>query len=893
MKPMAIDFETYYDDEYSLSTLGIDRYCEDDRFDPYLVAIVSEDYVYAGPVEDADWSKTQGHLLVAHNARFDRKVYQRLCGIGRAPGADPNAPWTCSADLSVYVQGGRSLKDASYALLGDRVSKEIRTKAKGKDWPALLREGMGEAMIEYCCNDARRSLRIWEKYNSEWPEIEQGIARDNRDTGSAGIRLNVPLLDDYIERIRRLVFEAEKKIPWSDEEDSKILSRKRLAQECRSEGIPVPTSLAKDSPECAAWEDEFSDRYPWVEGIRAWRRGNTMLKRLMLLKNRCRTSDDSFPFGLKYFGAHCVIGEHEVLTRDGWVPLKDWGDSEIAQWSEQGGVEFLPATANRFRCREDLVEIDAPFVKAVMTEGHTLPTYGTDSGRFSPRQAGWAFGHSQLAVPVTGRFEHGDSPEGRVLAMVQADGHWLPEIDGGGLQLFFHKARKKKRCRKLLQAASIPFRELAFTSHPKGLRFYVRKGDCPSWLTRERKVFGAWCYALPREWQSTLLHECRYWDGWVGPVSAEYYSSILANAEVIHTLAHIFGTKARIYPKEKGFSVYLSGRTSGRAWVKRKHWKTVSKKPRFVFCPSTQTGYWLTRYKGVVSVTGNTGRFSGSDGFNMQNMYREDRADEFAGVNMRALFVPRKGKKFLVYDYSQIEPRCLYWIVGDARMLDQIGKDSSVYEAHARLTLGYSGSGRLKDTDSSLYKLAKARVLGGGYGAGGARFQSIAKIMAGLDLSVAESIAAVKRYRQDNPKVVNLWRTLQNYAQWSVGSDLELELPSWRSLRYYDVMRREGGLAGRTQLSGAHKKMFGGKLTENLIQAIARDVFVEGLLRVKKLGAPALFHTHDELAMEVPEDISESDVKDIEHELCREIEWMPGLPLEVEGGLMEAYGEEK
>ena len=87
-----------------------------------------------------------------------------------------------------------------------------------------------------------------------------------------------------------------------------------------------------------------------------------------------------------------------------------------------------------------------------------------------------------------------------------------------------------------------------------------------------------------------------------------------------------------------------------------------------------------------------------------------------------ACIVPRPGKEFIICDLSQIEPRVLAWLCGDTVLLDQLANGVPLYEAHARATMGWTG-GNLKKENAELYSLAKARVLGLGYGCGAAKIR--------------------------------------------------------------------------------------------------------------------------------------------------------------------------
>lgn len=125
-----------------------------------------------------------------------------------------------------------------------------------------------------------------------------------------------------------------------------------------------------------------------------------------------------------------------------------------------------------------------------------------------------------------------------------------------------------------------------------------------------------------------------------------------------------------------------------------------------------------------------TGRFAGVGGLNILNLNKEPLFAEWdyefkRGIDVRGLFIARKGKRFAVVDLSQIEPRCLNWAIGNEALLSQIRGGMAIYEAFARTAMGWTG-GNLKKADKNLYALSKAQVLSLGYAAGWEKFISMA-----------------------------------------------------------------------------------------------------------------------------------------------------------------------
>ena len=275
-----------------------------------------------------------------------------------------------------------------------------------------------------------------------------------------------------------------------------------------------------------------------------------------------------------------------------------------------------------------------------------------------------------------------------------------------------------------------------------------------------------------------------------------------------------------------------------------------------------------------------TGRWSGDAGFNIQNLPR----GESYGVDLRSCIEPRPGHEFVVCDLSQIEPRVLAWLCGDQAVLDQLAAGVPIYEAHARMTMGWKG-GNLKKENPRLYSLAKARVLGLGYGCGPQKFVAVARIMGGIEITAAEASKIVTEFRQSNRRITALWNRLQTDFRRSAGDDYEIELPSGRRLTYRNVSSR-GGWTAQTERGGPRQSIYGGRLAENLTQAVARDVFGEALLRLSRAGVDVVFHVHDEAICEVSVGTGACE---IEHLMSMTPDWLPGCPLAAEATVTNRY----
>lgn len=286
-----------------------------------------------------------------------------------------------------------------------------------------------------------------------------------------------------------------------------------------------------------------------------------------------------------------------------------------------------------------------------------------------------------------------------------------------------------------------------------------------------------------------------------------------------------------------------------------------------------------------------TGRFSGDGGFNMQNIYRDERF----GIHLRHMFIPRPGYKFLIADYAQIEARLLAWVCGMDKTLDMIREGFSVYEVHAIQTMGWNPKNeKLKQKDPGLYQLAKARVLALGYGCGWERFIIMAHKLCGLTLDASTARQTVADFRSTNPEIVQHWQKLHREMGASVrkaSRRYSIPLPSGRKLDYFDVNLAQG-MKARTERGGTPYHFYGGKLTENEIQATGRDVMKDAKLACAAglPEIPIVLDVHDELVFEVPEDLATRGTAEHIAKLMTESSpWTEGCPLEVEWDYTQMY----
>lgn len=277
---------------------------------------------------------------------------------------------------------------------------------------------------------------------------------------------------------------------------------------------------------------------------------------------------------------------------------------------------------------------------------------------------------------------------------------------------------------------------------------------------------------------------------------------------------------------------------------------------------------------------------------------------------IRTAFIAKPDHVFMVCDFSAIEARVIAWLAGEQWRLDVFRTHGKIYEASAAMMFHVPVESITKmDPRRQKGKIAELAL---GYQGG----VSAIKAMGGekMGLSENEMQDIVTNWRKANPAIVSLWNEVQSAAiacieskqpssirggitfRLSLGA-LMVELPSGRSLSYprpHIGENRFGsksicyeGLNQVTKQWGT-QETYGGKLVENIVQAIARDCLAVTMLRLEKAGYPIVFHVHDEVIIEASSDGSQT-LESIEEIFRSPIPWAKELPLKGAGYITPYY----
>jgi len=263
---------------------------------------------------------------------------------------------------------------------------------------------------------------------------------------------------------------------------------------------------------------------------------------------------------------------------------------------------------------------------------------------------------------------------------------------------------------------------------------------------------------------------------------------------------------------------------------------------------------------------------------NVQNLPR-------GGEHRHALRAP-SGYKLVACDASQIEVRVLAWLAGDEPTLEAFRQGRDPYKAFAVDLYGLEGE---QEVTAAQRQVAKSAVLGLGFGAGGGGFMNYCRIM-GVDMQPDEAEWVVQTYRKTRPAVPQYWRSLDR----QVRSRGEIVLPTGRKMVYPEMTRETFRRpAPFTKTKDELSKLWHGLVTENVVQATARDITLrEHAVEVSKHWNVVLL-VHDEVVCSVPEDDADSCLHFMLETMSRTPTWAEGLPLAAEGGVANNYGELK
>ena len=331
------------------------------------------------------------------------------------------------------------------------------------------------------------------------------------------------------------------------------------------------------------------------------------------------------------------------------------------------------------------------------------------------------------------------------------------------------------------------------------------------------------------------------------------------------------------------------------------------------FCGAARTGRWAGRLVQVQNLPQN---HLASLDF-ARSLVRQGDLDEFemnyANVTqvlselIRTAFVAEPGKTFHVCDFSAIECRVIAWLASEDWVLEVFRSNGDIYCANASKM--FKVPVEKHGQNAQLRQKGKIATLALGYGGGVSALEAMGGSKLGLTEDEEKEI--VKLWRDSNPRIVRMWAVIEKAAITAIKTGesvtvyrnivigkrwgmLTITLPSGRTICYpraeveteyndgwrgdHDIIEYEG--LNQTTKKWGKVRTYGGKLTENIVQAVARDILGIVILRAKAEGLNIVFHIHDEIIVEATPDQTLADVEAL---FSKPIDWCRDLPLKGAG----------
>ena len=286
-----------------------------------------------------------------------------------------------------------------------------------------------------------------------------------------------------------------------------------------------------------------------------------------------------------------------------------------------------------------------------------------------------------------------------------------------------------------------------------------------------------------------------------------------------------------------------------------------------------------------------TGRWGGDDKLNLQNLPRKSL--------LKDSIVAPKGHILIDADSSQIEARTVAWLSGQTDLIEAFERKEDVYKIMATAIYNKKES----EIDSGERFVGKTTILGAGYGMGSKKFALQLKTF-GVEIEDEEAARIISVYRATYPRIPQLWKeansaldALSQKKTAPVGcqpqalslTESGFLLPSGLYLNYRGLQKDSDDQYSYASRRG-RIKIYGGKIVENLCQALARCIIGEQMLRMARKYKVALT-VHDAVMVVVKEEEQEEAVAYVEECMKWRPSWALTLPLACEIGVGKSYGE--
>ena len=955
---ISLDFETFYGRGYGLKNKTYAEYIMDERFRAQMLGIGEDDGdIDILDVPDIDaWAdsikqrRVSGERIgiIAQNTHFDAAILCWRYGL--------TFDFYFDAMLLSrlrFINRSAALKAHAERLWPDddnrRKGDELH-KAEGiEDLHSV--QGLFDGMSAYCRQDVAltRDIVLHHWAEGQVPDAEWDLMHITlRGCVEPQVWINQDLLDEVVfddqaDKVSKVQAASDYLVSLgkppvgadvfaSNDKYKALLAEfgAKLPYKLDPETYEMKPALGKTDPEYVKFQQENPELQPLFAARETVKStiATSRAKRLQTTANLLPL-DGFITFPLAYHKAHtgrwCLTPDHEVLTPTGWVRMDEWDGEPIMQFHADSTLTWCTTPRmNVFACNEPLVRMENTTISAAMTRDHKMVNLRRDTGAVTLRPADEVRHLSNFDIPQAGTFIGGlniSAAETTLLCAAQADGSWQKERLSFGLR----RTDKIHRLEWALCELGVTYRKTVGETGGKETVFisahYSDLPDVLAYLSGEEKEFDWRLLDLDGESKARFLDELGHWDGWEhqrnGAVN--YSTCSHRNASFVQALAHISGRKVgfhtRLRQKESQRTAYqLYMKTSSALCSVRKENFTLEAYTGDVYCPTVGTGMFLVRHKDRVHVTGN----SGSEKINVQNLQQRSKH--------RRSLTAKAGHVITVRDLSGIEMRMNLWFCEQDDLLDLVRQGGDIYCKAAEGIYGHP----INKKDHPLERqVGKVEVLGLGYGMGWKTFQAtMAGGPMGMDpIFFPDSFCKQVKsaYDRDNPMIKHMWNFLSNVvipAMCDPLCDMEvgrhgcvkaryqkLILPSGRELQYPDlhchmlehargvdyVYRYDDGTRDRYK-NVVWKKLYGGLLLENIIQAIARDVIAGHLLQIEDYlcetgNGWVIGSVHDEILSMVLETKAETAYDQMGVIMATPPHWCFDLPLASEGGWDTVYSK--
>lgn len=945
MKIITLDFESYWATDYSLSCMSPLEYVMGPQWETISCSIKEGDdktYVVFGDdvgmaLRDLD---IKNSALLGHNmSGFDAYVVAYRYGLR------PKM-WMCTAAMARPIHAktvGVSLKKLAAFYKRGVKNDAVLMQTKGRHLKDFTPAEIAD-MRTYNGDDSDLCYGIFQDLRPHYTPEElwqiDAITRMRTepafvlDTGLLESALSVERSNKHkalLDLGRMLNYQGD----WANEAElvecvrSEMASAPKFSKLLAARGVavplkPSPTDPEKQVPALAKTDQAFLDLQESDDPVVAAAARTRLAVKSTLLETRIQKflgaaalANGRLPVPIRYCGAdttgrdsgeeyNCFVGDTELLTPGGWVRFDQWSGQPVMQWWPDGGASFEETPGRLEKAYEgEVVDVRSKFLSATMTPEHRLVS--VRNGGVVERTADWLASHTGLdGVPVAGRWagkEHSrfTPAEARLLVAIAADGCVVPrKTEPATIQIGLRKQRKVDRLRALLAEAECPYHERYYapqaghTGDHDTVQFVLPK-------CRYQKGFGPWLLELSREALDAVLDELHHWDGWKHPKNGAtcFCTSSDDEAAWVATAYQISGRAACMRVSDDG--KWQSYERQQSALTSLNTASDVTRVPFSgkVYCASVESSYIFVKRGAKIAVVGQC-----------QNLPRIAKKKPKVSDALRNSLTAPPGYVVMVADQSGIELRVNHtlWKVPSSMEMWKANPTADLYRAFAATNHGVTQE-EVSDFQRQAAKVAQLQLQ---FGSGWLRYQQAAAIPWGLILSDEEAQRTTYGYRDFYVEVVDGWKACHSslpLIQAGVEREIDpwgllhtdpegIRLPSGRLIRYPDLRQEVDKKTGKKEwvyAHGRHKaRIYAGKITENCVQALARDsVFDATLDFYKATGLRPALRLHDELVYVVPQANAEELLAHLQSILRTPPRWWPELVVWSEGGVAQTYGAAK